>query len=75
MDAKQARADLPSVTVRLDEKIYPARVTGRLNPFATVGVCRDPDHMARYGTVPLVIFQAAWELIARSATNGTPINY
>lgn len=79
MNAKQARNDLPAVTVRMPNgKVYPARTTGRLNPQATVSVSyvgSDAMSLADFGGAPWFDLQVAWETVARSATNGTPITY
>ena len=78
MTTDQAKRDLPSVNVKMpDGKVYPARVSGRLNPFPTVTVsfCHQPHkkHLRDFGGAPWIDFQSTWPQVARVADTGEPI--
>jgi hypothetical protein len=68
------RRELPEVPVRLGKKILTARVTGRLNPFATVTVYNQT--IGKAPAAPLWIDQAfSWHAIANALNTGRPLNF
>ena len=78
MTPSEARRELPEVSVKMpDGKVYPARVTGRLNPFPTVTISfihqNHKRHLRDFGGSPWIDFSSTWEQIARVATSGEPI--
>lgn len=80
MTPAQARAELPAVSVRFPNgKIYPAKVTGRLNQFATVTVSFIQSggnrHLRDFGGLPWIDCQHSWESVARAATSGKPLSF
>jgi hypothetical protein len=65
------KRDLPPVRVRFNGKTHWARVSGRLNKFATVSV-------TNYGTLHSGsgLFwdaQFSWEAVCRAVTSGVPL--
>lgn len=67
----QVKADLPGVRVRVGKgNIVDARVTGRLNRFATVSVT---NNYPRSGVPLFADWQFAWESIVHSLNNGNPL--
>ncbi len=77
MTASEAKRDLPNVTVRLPNgEVYPARVSGRLNKFATVTISyihQTRRRSLRSFGAPWIDYQYSWDAVAKSATDGTPL--
>ena len=80
MTVDQARRELPAVNVKMpDGKVYPARVSGRLNQFPTITVSFiHQPHKKRlrdFGGSPWIDFHTSWAQVARVAETGEPITF
>jgi len=64
--------ELPQVKVKIGKQTHWARITGRLNPFATVTVFADDRKYLRGPA--WVDFQFAWQTIADALNNDRPLS-
>jgi hypothetical protein len=71
MTINEIKRDLPQVRVRIGRKVLWARVTGRLNPQATVTVFADSKEYLR-GPY-FVDFHFSWEAIERALRLDLPL--
>jgi hypothetical protein len=68
----QVKAKLPAVRVRVGKRnIVDARLSGRLNQFATVSIT---NNFPRSGVPLFADYQFAWETIAHSLNTGQPLS-
>lgn len=70
-NSQTVREQLPNVTVRIGKEVYSARVTGRLNPIATVTVMADNRKYLR--GAPWIDLPYSWESIAHALNNNRPL--
>lgn len=76
MTVEQAKRDLPSVQVKWCGNVYEGRVTGRLNPFATVSICGIAEHNRQFIRPMIGPWQhVSWDTVARCAAAGRPIAF
>lgn len=67
----KVKAELPDVSIQVGRKVCRGRVTGRLNPVATVTVT---EHRCGYGYPPWHDWHFSWEAIARSLNDDKPLS-
>jgi hypothetical protein len=76
MTIEKVKKDLPEVTLIWNGKRYSAKISGRLNPFASVYGRKTVKRGKTTYVMPFPAtpdFQFAWETIARAITNNKPI--
>jgi hypothetical protein len=72
MTVAEVKRDLPPVKIRYAGHVWTARVTGRLNQFASVS----PHARSRGKLVDVIlgpIFHFSWEAVARAASDANVI--
>ena len=67
---ESVKRDLPNVPIRVGKKIQYARITGRLNPVATVTVHGEYSHALK---TPWRDWHFSWEAIVRALNTGEPL--
>lgn len=63
----RVKSELPDVRLQIGRKIVSARLSGRLNQFATVSTTND---FPRRGVPLFADWEFSWETIARSLNSG-----
>jgi hypothetical protein len=75
LTVSQVKRDLPWVAIKIGGRVLTARVSGRLNPFATVTVAYidngKPNEYLR--GAPWADYQFSWEAVTRAINNATPL--
>ena len=73
MTISDVKRDLPMVKVRMNNRLYWAKVTGRLNQFASVSPYQLIDNKKLVTTImgPIVVF--SWEAVTRAVNSGKPL--
>jgi hypothetical protein len=69
--AQRVRDELPDVDVKIGKKVLRARLSGRLNAFATVSVTNSGT--PRRGWQLFMDWHFSWDTIARCLNSGKPL--
>lgn len=76
MTVADVKRELPDVPVKIGRKVYSARLSGRLNQFATVTLSyihhSGPQEHLR--GQPWMDWQFSWEAVTRAVNTGNPLS-
>ena len=73
MTIAEVKRELPMVRVKWGRKQYWARVSGRLNQFATVSPYQVIDHKKPLKTILGPCLHFSWEAVARAVNNDSTL--